>query len=625
MTDETYPILKGGLGKWYKRIRRVPTSSRQTPYTPSIFYPHTWRSRTEVWKAESSRTNFQKPGIFRAFLKIGSKPVAIKSLKHTQVNLPLKNEAEALNRLQWVNWMPPFHIAPKLYEYLKFDQASRCWFIAFEWFEIEQSGEGLKWEKLEDILKKGPLPTGDLLELQHSLYRAIRIMHSLGVVHGDLKDEHVLVKVVDPVQDRKEYDFSQIRLIDFGLSYLHGPAEWLGASLGFCSPYFWNPANRSLDMNFSCLDWYGADALLYYALTGECFPIASPAYYELTSSREDHFQQLRTTLQNRWIYEPDTPRKVFANWLVNRLGQRDPRLTRIRDSYYRQKILSISREPAWWFVGTLFLAASLSWVLRVGEWHARFPPFEEGVAIGLTLLALAGIRLWKRKKFMILDQEAYLQEELDKPVWPWQKKRSTWFWQGLLPALVLCIFGALALPHALFPALPVCVGLFVNNRKSAFGVGLGILLGGGLAWFHLMITDMVGKSHFNPGGFGMMHFPPPFFNLPGLGIILISWMAGFGLVLLRLRWRRSSLSNQDRSSETNGGRYLHYRQERLNSWLLVISAVLLTWLLPWLLEWIMLFPMHLSPIFLMIFLMTGLLSLALVLVAAFYADWRHLA
>lgn len=568
MTDESHlPTFKGGMGKWYKALVKVEINDKQTPYTPSVVYTHSRHSRAEVWKTEAHR-----PRVFKAVLKHNGASVTIKSLKSTEGNLALRNEADVLNRLEWIDWLPLFQVAPRLYEYLKFDQTSHRWFIAFEWFDIEKTEEGYAWENLQTILKKGPLPTNDLLDLHRSLYKAMRIIHILGVFHGDLKDEHVLIKVKNVAQD--QYDFSKIRLIDFGLSYLDQEAEWRGASLGFCSPYFWHPEHRELNPNsIMYLDYYSVDALLYYALTGECFPVTSPAYYEITGTKDDCYcGELKDSLLAKWIDEPEPPRKALAGWLLNRLCNYDPGRTIFRDSFYRREILSISRDSAWWFVGTLLILNLLLQPLFVGEWPR----------IVLSLILLAGIRWWKQKGFVLLDQQ--IQEKIDKP---------TLFW--LLPIL-LSIGGAWILPALFYPAIPVIVGLFVNSKKNAFfaSVGVGLLAGAYSAWLHLTLNaDSVGMANWS---IGLKAGPV------GLITILFSWAAAFTLVSLRFRISQ------------------WFKREQLARLLLVALSTLVAWLTPSVVGIILLIPTQFSPTF----WYTGILSLILALISVLFAYWEYL-
>jgi len=580
MPDESHPSkFKGGLGKWYKVLEKVEFNFKHTPYTPSVIYTRAKRSRAEVWKATLSFSESDKPQVWKSALKHSGESVTIKSLKHTEGNLSLRNEADALYRLQWLNWWPPFRIAPRLYEYLKFDKASKRWFIAYEWFDVEQAEEGKAWENLEPVLEKGPLETGDLLSLQRALYKAMRLMHRLGVVHGDIKDEHVLVKVKCIDHDRVDYDFSKIRLIDYGLSYLGEVAEWRGASLGFCSPYFWHPAHRSLNKNaLRWLDWYNVDALLYYALTGECFPVTSPAYRGITESKEGkaYFDELKNMLIARWLNEEDKPRKALACWAVKRLCNYDPSQTRISHFFYRRQLMFISRESAWWFVGALIIAGVILKISLVGEWAGT----------ALTLMLLARIRWWKRKEFFILDWGLY--KELDEPVWPWQKN-SVWFWQRAFLPVLLSIAGVLTLPTLLYPAIPVSVGLFVNGKKSAFATGLGVLVGAIIAWMRLTLS--------NADTLGLESWPVALKAGPvGFLTILLSWILAFTIVSARLM------------------------KEQNFRWLLVAVSVLVAWWIPSLVGKVLLIPMQLS----LTFWYAGVSSLLLSLISALFATWEHL-
>ena len=102
-------------------------------------------------------------------------------------------------------------------------------------------------------------------------------------------------------------DFSEVRIIDFGTAYLGSIENWKGASLGFSTPYFWDPIHRLAlsRKELNGIDWYSAYTVLYYAFTGECFPTASPAYRLLAdthkkSKNKEYFTALNEALKARF-------------------------------------------------------------------------------------------------------------------------------------------------------------------------------------------------------------------------------------------------------------------------------------------------------------------------------------
>jgi serine/threonine protein kinase len=224
----------------------------------------------------------------------------------------LLDEVAALDRLSWWRWLNP--IAPTVWEYFRVDDQTGTVFSVVECFGSD-SQRVTGWVKLSELLN---LPTPlwkdteskvhDLRKLQIALYSAVRRMHMVGVVHGDLKDEHILIRR----RKGEKYDFSNIRLIDFGFSYVeydlsrkkHAQSDtymeydldrkkhiqsntWKGGTPGFYNPIYWNKANRYglTRQRLHALDYYSANTILFYALTGECFPASSATYSSLADGR----------------------------------------------------------------------------------------------------------------------------------------------------------------------------------------------------------------------------------------------------------------------------------------------------------------------------------------------------
>ena len=272
--------ISGGLGHQYTiefLYRR-----KENPSTPPA-------SNTTY-----SRLERVKPEVYTAIDQDG-KRVMVKAASYDGGRKTLFNEAKILSRLNWIG----LHIAPHLISYIH--QNGNIYYFIFERFDPEE------WESLEHIIGIKKITITDpeqIRRLQKAINRSLHWLHFCGVIHGDFKDEHVLVrkKVKDP-HSSDDYDFGNIHIIDFGFGTLKRTGKWQGASIGFSSPYFWDHSHHIVLSYKELLgeDWYGADALLYYSITGECFPTTSPSFSVLSSPRDnivahEYYQELIQSL-----------------------------------------------------------------------------------------------------------------------------------------------------------------------------------------------------------------------------------------------------------------------------------------------------------------------------------------
>ena len=290
---QTGTQIPGRYGRSYIVRRAITHQSTSTPsYTPTTISPRLRRS---------------KPQAFFGVERKSGKQIIIKAV-HISGREMLVNEVRALDRLTWISYIPGTpRVAPHLIEYLM-EFEDTCFFV-FEWLDPDE------WRSLAEIVETSPLTKFDTAEkqiqnLKTSLLNAIHWLHTLKIVHGDLKDEHVFCRIKYPNKEKRPgemaLDFTEIRIIDLGTCYLGSIENWKGASLGFSTPYFWDPIHRlalsQKELNGG--DWYSAYTVLYYAFTGECFPTASPAYRLLADTRKktnnEYFAALNKALKARF-------------------------------------------------------------------------------------------------------------------------------------------------------------------------------------------------------------------------------------------------------------------------------------------------------------------------------------
>jgi len=297
------------IRRWVNNHEERQYSS--TPgYTPTTISPRLIRSRPQVYKANAILRNKSLKGF---------KLVAIKVVELSNLD-KLKIEYNALKKLS--RSLKP--IAPKIIDKISFLPEKKLAFFVYEWFDEEE------WMTLAQILEQDmPLYKNDILHqniafqsLSKTLNSVIERTHKLGVIHGDLKPEHVLVR-----KKNKKLDFRDVRLIDFGLSYTKHLSHWRGGTNGFSNPYYWNEYQQELYSwyDLKSVDFFGIRAMLYYVYTGEVYPATTPAFRYLSTPRKSNqmanlYKQLNESILSRF-YSADPPKEFLD--VLDRLGQPD--------------------------------------------------------------------------------------------------------------------------------------------------------------------------------------------------------------------------------------------------------------------------------------------------------------
>lgn len=260
MNDWSY--LDGERGRYVRRGDAKQRSAESTPgYTPTTSTSHLPRPRPRLYEAALNGHVNQL--------------VAIKTVEESGQDYLIR-EFHALSTLKDVSCVPSV---------MEFNYDRSLAFVALEYL-------GDDWVSLDkDIQTRKPfreryVGDEDFQQLQKSLEVALSKIHRKGVAHGDLKSNHIFIKkrfasLNAYPSNEYELDYSEIKIIDFGASYLMGEtSKWHGGSIGFSNPYHWHPNHRD-GLQFKelkTIDWYSVNAILFHSYTGECFPVASPAY-----------------------------------------------------------------------------------------------------------------------------------------------------------------------------------------------------------------------------------------------------------------------------------------------------------------------------------------------------------
>jgi serine/threonine protein kinase len=144
-------------------------------------------------------------------------------------------------------------------------------------FDYGETGDGRFYLAMEyiagqrflDLLTGGRLEQGRAVGLTLQICRALRYSHHQGVVHRDVKNSNVLVRIDDQGQE-------QVKVVDFGLVKLarvDSNITQTGMILG--SPHFMAPEQATGEGVDHRVDIYATGVLLYCALVGE-YPFDGP-------------------------------------------------------------------------------------------------------------------------------------------------------------------------------------------------------------------------------------------------------------------------------------------------------------------------------------------------------------
>src|SRR5438046_2538497 len=177
-----------------------------------------------------------------------------------------------------------------------------------------RSRAGLQWYTMELVPgmnlaqlvhKRGPLSLDQTVRVLDQALSALEHAHPLGLVHRDLKPEHMLIE-----------PYGRRRITDFGLALaLRGDARWGGATSRSGTPQFAAPEQLLGERADQRADLYSLAATAYFALLGRPpFEGATPEIVlarqttedppALHASRHDVSRELEDVLQMALASEP---------------------------------------------------------------------------------------------------------------------------------------------------------------------------------------------------------------------------------------------------------------------------------------------------------------------------------
>lgn len=155
---------------------------------------------------------------------------------------------------------------------------------------------------LADLLRRGPLPTGEAVAIAARIADALAAAHRLGIVHRDVKPSNVILS-----------DDGRPRLVDFGIAAVAGRDSSVGATTGTL-PYMSPEQTRRASTDHRT-DVWSLGVVLYEMLTGRRPFRGDDAPGLIRAIREQEPRPLRDV-------RPDVPSRLAD--LVERCLARDP-------------------------------------------------------------------------------------------------------------------------------------------------------------------------------------------------------------------------------------------------------------------------------------------------------------
>lgn len=215
-------------------------------------------------------------------------------------------EYTALRRLQpWspLSWAVP-RLVPRILHPLNEEGliSDTPLYLVTERLGIEPLAEKRFAPLLERVEERGLFSQQEWEQLVRTLFKALRYLHRRGVYHCDLTPEHIWVRP----------DCQSVRLVDFSLAFCQQEnlSEYGGTDT-YAAPEIYQGLTPSAGVsvykpiNEEYLDSFGAWAALYYARTGEHFPLEGYLWAVLdkspisTSEKETEKRKLETWVQRK--------------------------------------------------------------------------------------------------------------------------------------------------------------------------------------------------------------------------------------------------------------------------------------------------------------------------------------
>ena len=118
--------------------------------------------------------------------------------------------------------------------------------------------EYVRGRSLKDMLKEGPLPTGDVIAVAKQVCSGLKAAHEAGIIHRDIKPANILID-----------ENSEVRILDFGLARPIDRTEASHSGVAAGTVAYMSPEQvRGEDLT-AASDLFSVGIVMYHALTGQ--------------------------------------------------------------------------------------------------------------------------------------------------------------------------------------------------------------------------------------------------------------------------------------------------------------------------------------------------------------------
>jgi serine/threonine protein kinase len=330
-------------------------------------------------------------------------------------------------------------------------------------YALEEIGEQLflaseyvPGDTLRRLVKSGPVPIEQVVDIGLQLARALVVAHTAGVVHRDIKPENV-IKTPSGV----------VKVLDFGLARVEGAVNCSRTGILLGTPAYMSPEQaRGQQADFRA-DLF-ALGLTLYELASAVNPFAAetvtatiariveedPApLSQVQPSALPELERIVTTcLQKDPLKRYSSTQELVVDLeeLAADLAER-----RRRSSHDSHPVYNVERfRPRWWWEVHQLVASAVGVLMLYPAWHVRAwlpPPWGALFILSLlaTVSAATSLRLhaWFTARFF--PSEASGRQA-------WTRVRTRWC-DAVIAALLTAAAAVIAGAHAEFAMLLVAV------------------------------------------------------------------------------------------------------------------------------------------------------------------------
>ena len=226
--------------------------------------------------------------------------------------------------------------------------------------------------RLDEVIKREPMPNRRAAELIVKLARTISYAHQRGILHRDIKPGNILI---DADGEPHLTDFGLARLIERESTITGTMMEGLG------TPSYMAPEQAAGDAAqlTSATDVYGLGAVFYHLLTGHAPFVGGTTYETVRLVLETEPRQPR-------LWNPKIDRDLATICL--KCIEKDPKRR-------YSSALALAEDLGRWLKHEPIQARRAGVWVRGRKWVQRQPALAAVIALSVTLAAAVGWNVWK--------------------------------------------------------------------------------------------------------------------------------------------------------------------------------------------------------------------------------------